>query len=106
VYVVPNPATTESMQPWTLSPTNADPTGIKVEFRNLPKDKGVIRIYTLAGDLVIELNFNGLAGNGTVEWDLVSRNFQDVTSGIYLYSVETETNQAFDRKIGKFVVIR
>jgi len=36
VYVVPNPATTESMQPWTLSPNNDDPTGIKVEFRNLP----------------------------------------------------------------------
>jgi hypothetical protein len=36
----------------------------------------------------------------------VSRNFQDVTSGIYLFSVETETNQAFSRKIGKFVVIR
>jgi hypothetical protein len=41
-----------------------------------------------------------------MEWDLVSRNFQDITSGIYLYSVETEINKAFTRKIGKFVVIR
>jgi len=106
VYVVPNPATTESMQPWTLQPNNDDPTGIKVEFRNLPMDKGIIRIYTLAGDLVIELPFDGRTGIGTVEWDLVSRNFQDVTSGIYLFSVETETNEAFARKIGKFVVIR
>jgi hypothetical protein len=106
VYVVPNPATTESMQPWTLHPNNEDPTGIKVEFRNLPMDKGMIRIYTLAGDLVIELPFDGRTGVGSIEWDLVSRNFQDVTSGIYLFSVETETNQAFARKIGKFVVIR
>jgi hypothetical protein len=106
VYVVPNPATTESMQPWALNPNNEDPTGIKVEFRNLPRDRGMIRIYTLAGDLVKELPFDGSAGNGTVKWDLVSRNFQDVTSGIYLFSVETETNQAFKRKIGKFVVIR
>ena len=45
VYVVPNPATTASMQPWTLSPNNDDPTGIKVEFRNLPPDRGTIRIY-------------------------------------------------------------
>lgn len=106
VYVVPNPATTESMDAWRLEANNDDPTGVKVEFRNLPADVGVIRIYTLAGDLVQELPFDGRTGVGTVEWDLVSRNMQDVTSGIYLYSVETETNKAFERKIGKFVVIR
>ncbi len=106
VYVVPNPATTESMQPWTLSPNNDDPTGIKVEFRNLPADQGTIRIYTLAGDLVEELQFDGRTGAGTVKWDLVSRNGQDVTSGVYLYSIETDTNAAYQRKIGKFVVIR
>jgi hypothetical protein len=106
VYVVPNPATAESMQPWTLAPNNDDPTGIKVEFRNLPADRGVIRVYTLAGDLVEELPFDGRAGAGTMKWDLVSRNGQDVTSGVYLYSIETDTNAAFKRKIGKFVVIR
>ena len=106
VYVVPNPATTESMDPWTLSPNNEDPTGIKVEFRNLPSDRGTIRIYTIAGDLVEELYFDGRSGNGTVEWDLVSRNGQDVTSGVYIFSVETDTNTAFKRKLGKFVIIR
>ncbi len=106
VYVVPNPATTESMQPWTLFPNNDDPTGIKVEFRNLPADQGTIRIYTLAGDLVEELQFDGRTGAGTVKWDLVSRNGQDVTSGVYLYSIECDTNAAFARNIGKFVVIR
>jgi hypothetical protein len=106
VYVVPNPATTESMQPWTLSPNNDDPTGIKVEFRNLPADRGKIRIYTVAGDLVEELDFDGRTGVGTVKWDLVSRNGQDVTSGVYIFSVETDTNSAFTRKIGKFVIIR
>ncbi|HEU4365102.1 MAG TPA: hypothetical protein VFT13_06505, partial [Candidatus Krumholzibacteria bacterium] len=106
VFVVPNPATTESMQPWTLGPNNDDPTGIKVEFRNLPSDRGTIRIFTIAGDLVEEINFDGRSGNGTVEWDLVSRNGQDVTSGVYLFSVDTDTNAAFKRKIGKFVVIR
>ncbi|HEU4929843.1 MAG TPA: hypothetical protein VFU38_08430, partial [Candidatus Krumholzibacteria bacterium] len=106
VYVVPNPATTSSMQPWTLSPNNDDPTGIKVEFRNLPADRGTIRIYTIAGDLVEELPFDGRTGAGSMKWDLVSRNGQDVTSGIYLYSIECDTNAAFKRKIGKFAVIR
>ena len=106
VYVVPNPATTQSMQPWSMSPNNDDPTGIKVEFRNLPSDRGTIRIYTIAGDMVEEINFDGRSGDGTVKWDLVSRNGQDVTSGVYLFSVETATNETFKRKIGKFVIVR
>jgi len=93
------------MQPWTLGPNNDDPTGIKVEFRNLPASPGTIRVYTVSGDLVIELPFDGSDGIGTVQWDLVSRNLQDVTSGVYMYSVESE-NTNFKRKIGKFVVIR
>ncbi len=106
IYVVPNPATRESMAEWpALEPNNDDPTGIKVEFRNLPKSAGVIRVYTLSGDLVQELPFDGRTGVGTVSWDLVSRNLQDVASGIYLYSVETD-DANFDRFIGKFVVIR
>jgi hypothetical protein len=106
VYVVPNPATTKSMEAWSLAPNNNDPTGIKVEFHNLPADRGTIRIYTVAGDLVESLPFDGRSGDGSVKWDLVSRNGQDVTSGVYIFSVETDTNSAFDRKIGKFVVIR
>ena len=93
------------MQAWTLAPNNDDPTGIKVEFRNLPMSAGVVRIYTLAGDMVIEMPFDGRSGTGTVKWDLVSRNGQDITSGVYLYSVESEDG-AFKRFIDKFVVIR
>jgi hypothetical protein len=88
-----------------LSPNNEDPTGIKVEFRNLPRSKGKIRVYTLAGDLVEEILYDGTTGVGTAAWDLVSRNGQDVASGVYLYSVEADDSN-FDRFIGKFVVIR
>jgi hypothetical protein len=106
VYVVPNPATAESMQPWALGPNNDDPTGVKVEFRNLPADRGTIRVFTLAGDLVAEISFDGRTGTGTARWDLVTRNGQDIASGVYLFAVETDYNSAFERKIGKFVVIR
>ncbi len=105
VYVVPNPATTRSMAAWSLQPNNSDPTGTKIEFRNLPESKGKIRIYTLAGDLIVEMPFDGTTGIGTIEWDLVTRNGQDITSGIYLFSVEPE-DANFSRKVGKFVVIR
>jgi len=105
VYVVPNPATAHSMEPWQLEPNEDDPTGIKVEFRNLPKCNSTVRIYSIAGDLVEELYHDGSAGNGTLRWDLVSRNGQDVTSGVYLFSVEPDDGK-FARVIGKFVVIR
>jgi len=74
-----------------------------VEFRNLPRSRGTIRIYTISGDLVIDIPFDGSAGNGTIEWDLVSRNGQEITSGIYLFSARAD---GFDGKIGKFAVIR
>jgi hypothetical protein len=105
VYVVPNPATTETMSPWRLEPNFDDPTGIKVEFRNLPACFSTVRIYTIAGDLVQVLYHDGRSGHGTLMWDLVSRNGQDVTSGVYLFAVEPDDDN-FTETIGKFVVIR
>ena len=105
VFVVPNPATAESMAPWELEPNMDDPTGIKVEFRNLPECNSTVRIFTLAGDVVEVLYHDGTGGRGTLRWDLVSRNGQDVTSGVYLFAVEPDDSQ-FNRTIGKFVVIR
>ena len=103
VYVVPNPATTGSMGPWRLEPNQDDATGIKVEFRNLPACQSTVRIYTVSGDLVEVLYHDG--SSGSLVWDLVSRNGQDITSGIYLFSVEPD-DDSFPRTIGKFIVVR
>ena len=103
IYVVPNPATRASLRDWQLEPNNDDPTGVKVEFHHLPARRGKITVYTLAGDRVVELPFDGRAGQGSVAWDLLSRNGQEVTSGVYLFAVEADD---FDRFIGRFVVIR
>lgn len=105
VYVVPNPATSESLEPSRLEPNQDDPTGIRLEFRNLPRCRSTVRIFTVSGDLVHILYHDGSNGNGTLPWDLVSRNGQDVTSGVYLFSVEPEKKD-FQTAIGKFVVIR
>jgi len=105
IYVVPNPVTKAAMADWTLEPTNDDPTGIKLEFRNLPKAVGTIRIFTIAGDLVMEIPFDARGGNGTVPWDLVSRNGQDVTSGVYLFTVHFE-DSSLERVVDKFTIIR
>ena len=105
IYAVPNPVTAESMAPWTLGPVNEDASGLKVELRNLPACRSTVRIFTLAGDLVYVVDHDGRDGNGTVAWNLVSRNGQDVTSGVYLFSVHPH-DRGFPEKIGKFVIIR
>jgi hypothetical protein len=105
ICVVPNPVSKERLAPWRFGPTNKDPSGEKVEFRNLPRCRSTVRIYTLAGDLVQTLSHNGSDGNGTLPWNLLSRNGQDVTSGVYLFSVEPQ-DQRFPKFLGKFVVIR
>ncbi|MEN8164655.1 MAG: hypothetical protein ABFS37_11050 [Acidobacteriota bacterium] len=105
VFVVPNPATGASMAPWRLEPNMDDPTGIKVEFRNLPACRSTVRVFTLAGDLVQVLYHDGSEGTGSLAWDLVSRNHQDITSGVYLFTVDPD-NGSFPKTTGKFVVIR
>jgi len=106
IYVVPNPATREALAKFSqLEPNEDDPTGVHIEFRNLPRARNTVGIYTLAGDLVTQLRHDGRNGAGSLSWNLVSRNGQEIVSGIYLYSVQSE-DDAFDRVVGRFVVVR
>jgi hypothetical protein len=106
VYLVPNPATRSTLADFSeLNPNASDPTGVRVEFRNLPRAQSTVRIFTLAGDLVIELAHDGTGGDGSLPWNLVSRNGQEIVSGIYLYSVQSD-DPKFDRVVGRFVVVR
>jgi len=74
----------------------------KIAFANLPAVCN-IHIYTLAGDHVITLEHYDLTGqNGMEFWDMISRNDQEVTSGLYVYRVETENGYT----IGKFAIIK
>jgi hypothetical protein len=100
VKVVPNPY--RGGAAWDLVPSETDPTGTKIAFRDLPRDASTIRIYTLAGDLVQEAMHDGRSGNGTYFWNLITRNGQNITSGIYLFSVQ-HTGEVCR---GRFVVIR
>jgi hypothetical protein len=106
IYVVPNPATREALADFSqLHPNQEDPTGVRVEFRNLPRARDVVRIFTLAGDLIETIEHDGRDGSGSASWNLVTRNGQEVVSGIYLYSVESD-DPRFDRVVGRFVIVR
>lgn len=113
---------------WDLTPNATDPTGTHVDFMGLPSGNWTIRIYTISGDLVTELRSSDpvnesnrspvtqpvggpLPGynrqqdtpnDGQARWNLISRNGQDVVSGVYLFTVDS--SQGLQR--GRFVIIR
>lgn len=107
IYVVPNPYVQgdRNVLPWGWDqvPSDSDPTGTRLAFANLPMGQNVIKVYTLAGDLVESIDHFAAGANGTAFWNLVSRNGQDIVAGVYLYTVKTE-NQG--TQVGRFTVIR
>ena len=110
IYVVPNPYRGSAQ--WDLTPNAADPTGTHIDFFNMPAGEWTLRIFTISGDLVQTIRFDDLqtsgkpqkenAADGQASWNLISRNGQDVVSGIYIFSVESEAGTSR----GKFVIIR
>jgi hypothetical protein len=110
--VVPNPY--RGGADWDLEPSDCDPTGTKIAFRTLPEGWTTLKIYSLTGDLIIEVDPSDSrvvgscdvgAGNrqaGTFYWDLISRSGQNIVAGVYLYVVEAGGT----RCRGRFVVIR
>ncbi|MDA3885605.1 MAG: hypothetical protein PF638_08435 [Candidatus Delongbacteria bacterium] len=83
----------------------------KIVFMNLPL-RCIIRIYTLAGDLIKTIGHNGNArdiapwmyGERGAYWNLINENNQAVVSGIYLFSVQ-DVDSDFEF-VGKFVIIK
>ncbi|NIT56786.1 MAG: hypothetical protein GWN00_11300, partial [Aliifodinibius sp.] len=110
VAVVPNPyrgdiAYHKFDPPWE----KPDPTrniwleqDRRVLFINLP-ERSVIRVYTLAGDLVATLEHNDPV-QGYEPWNLTSDLGQAISSGLYLFTVENQ--ETGEVQTGKFVVIK
>ena len=82
----------------------------KIYFMGLPADGTcIIRIYSLAGDHLATLNHSGgpHAGTEFEQWDLITKNKQEIASGIYYYTVEyTPVGGSTKQSIDKFVVIK
>ncbi|MCK4546458.1 MAG: hypothetical protein KAW17_03360 [Candidatus Eisenbacteria sp.] len=91
-------------------------------FANLP-ERATIRIFSLSGDLVDRIDFDGASYTGgnvmalqpgvgerqvlsgaMCAWDLISSSDQPVASGLYMFTVTDDaTGENF---VGKFMVIR
>ncbi|RKY55865.1 MAG: hypothetical protein DRP89_02445, partial [Candidatus Neomarinimicrobiota bacterium] len=72
------------------------------QFFHLPKDC-TIRIYTLRGFLVDTIEHHGTADNGMEAWDMLSKDGNEISYGIYLYHVDAP---GVGEKVGRFAVIK
>lgn len=95
-------------------------------FANLPQ-RASIKIYTLAGDLVFEADFDGAAYDGanargvydpareldindirlsgrSYAWNMITRQGQAAATGLYMYAVEDRDSG--ERTLGKFLVVK
>jgi hypothetical protein len=100
VWVVPNPYRAHA--DWERQPVLGDAFTRHIDFMGMPRAQATVRIYTLAGDLVAVVDHDGRGGDGEASWNLISRNGQDVESGIYLFTVTSPLGH----QVGRFVLIR
>jgi hypothetical protein len=92
VGVVPNPF--RAREAWDQVGGN------ELHFVNLPR-RAVIRIYTVAGDLVARIDHDDPVRD-FARWDLKNQEGREVASGIYMFRIEADQFSAQDR----FIVIR
>lgn len=111
IRVVPNPFMGSSKLN-NSKPVDTNPWVNRLRFVNLPPN-ATISIFTLAGDLVKTIQSGDLVYRsrdvaitgdftGVAEWDLITKNNQEVVSGMYIYVVES----AAGTFTGKFVIMR
>jgi len=101
IAVVPNPyvvaASWESKSPFKFGRGER-----KLYFIHLPKEC-TIRVYTIRGYLVDVIEHNSTIDDGQQEWNMLSKDGQEIAYGIYVYYIEAP---GIGEKIGKFAVIK
>ncbi len=103
VKAVPNPYVVTNVFERPL-PTTVRGRGERViNFINLPPSSK-IHIYTSSGDHIRTLEHDGNIANGTVSWDVRTKEGLDVAYGVYFYVVEV--NGISDKKMGKLAIIK
>ena len=83
----------------------------RLRFTHLP-EKCTISIFTISGEKVITLDHDVSTDSGVSDdvdggnhwWNLRTVNNQEVAPGLYIYVVESEDR--FDKCIGKFAIVR
>ncbi|MBN1542319.1 hypothetical protein JW992_09255 [candidate division KSB1 bacterium] len=102
IKVVPNPyVATNAMEPsvanFYLNQRR------RLMFTHIPA-QCTIKIFTVSGVLVDEIDVDNPVEQGIIHWDLLSKEGLDIAAGMYIYHVKSK--RTGEEKIGKFAVIK
>lgn len=101
IRVVPNPYVVQSTRETPPAAGTFGRGERKIEFQNVPMD-AVVSIYTARGEHIRTLRQDGTIHNGTIKWDVKTKENLDVAYGVYFYVVESTSGT----KSGKIAVIK
>jgi hypothetical protein len=72
-------------------------------FTHLPA-QCEIKIFSVSGVMLDEIDVDNVADNGTAYWDLNTHEGLEVAAGVYVYYVKAK--KTGDEKVGKFSIIK
>ena len=101
IKVVPNPYLANAL--W--EPKNPYSSGRgprSIHFTHLPS-KCTIRIFTVSGELVKEIDHDSNLADGSEEWNLLTKDNLSASYGVYIYHVDAP---GIGSKAGKFAIIK
>ncbi len=102
IKVVPNPYISATSHELPLPPAITSGRGErKIDFIHMPAGAEV-HIFTTRGEHVISLSHDNNIFDGTVSWNLKTKENLDVAAGIYFYVVDSPVGQ----KKGKIAIIK
>ncbi len=101
IRVVPNPYVVATSHELPLPPGVTGRGTRQIEFRHLPPGADV-HIFTSRGEHVITLHHDSNIYDGTVDWNLKTKENLDIAYGIYFYVVDSSVGT----KRGKIAIIK
>ena len=75
----------------------------RIMFTHIPAEC-TIKIFTISGYLVDEIEVDNAPSNGIVHWDLLTKDDLEIAPGIYFYHLKSK--KTGKEKMGKFAVIK
>jgi len=103
IKAVPNPYVVTNIFEQPLPPQVRGRGERIINFINLPP-KSKVHIYTSSGAHIRSLEHDGDFNDGTIIWDLKTKEGLDVAFGVYFYVVEVDGIS--DKKYGKLAIIK
>ncbi len=102
IKVVPNPYIVTNMMEPALRNIHLNQRR-RLMFTHIPAQCN-IKIFTISGYLVDEIEVTNEPSNGIVHWDLLTREGLEIAPGIYVYHLKS--NNSGKEKMGKFAIIK